>query len=234
MATRRATAQRSGRQAPRAATPHTSPYETLKKAILSGEFTPGQPMAEVSLAEWCAVSRTPIREALGRLEQDGLVHRNDRGVVVVRERSPQEIIDIYDTRLLLEANVGRFAAERRTELDIRLLRRLLEVDNQLDVADPDAMADANRTFHRAVWRASHNESLLDLLERLNLHLARYPGTTLAAPGRWHTALEQHAELVTAIENRDTNAAHDIALKHFQDARDIRLDLFATETAYQSR
>lgn len=228
MAQRRGAAERRPRQAPPAVTERVAPYEMLKQAILSGDLAAGQPLVELSLAEWCEVSRTPIREALGRLEQDGLVERTDRGLVV-RERSPQEIMDIYDTRLLLEASVGRFAAERRTDFDVRVLRRLLELEEKVSPRDPEKMADANQTFHRAIWRASHNESLIDLLERLNLHLARYPGTTLSAPGRWRAACKQHATLVDAIERRDANAAHDIALQHFQDARDIRLDLFTAET-----
>src|ERR1700754_1808293 len=83
-----------------------TPYERLKQAILDGELVPGQQLVEISLAQWCQVSRTPIREALSRLEQDGLALRTDRGLVV-RERSPEEILDIYDTRIVLEAMAAR-------------------------------------------------------------------------------------------------------------------------------
>lgn len=228
MAAARGNPPRKTRPAPAAAA-RILPYEMVKNAILAGDLKPGQQLVEITLAEWCEVSRTPIREALGRLEQDGLVERSDRGLVV-RERSPQEIIDIYDTRLLLEANVGRFAAERRTTYDVRLLRRLIEVDDQVRSANIEGMVEANQTFHRAVWRASHNESLIDLLERLNLHLARYPETTLSAPGRWKAARQQHKMLVDAIEARDSEAAHKMAFDHFVDAREIRLKLFTEEDA----
>lgn len=203
------------------------PYEMLKQAILSGELKAGQPLVEASLAAWCQVSRTPIREALRRLEQDGLIERSDRGLVI-RERSPQEILDIYETRITLEATAGRMAAERRTDHDVRLLRRLHERGEQIPAEEISAVVEANRQFHRAVWRASHNDSMLDLLERLNLHLLRYPETTLAAPGRWQEARKQHAKLVDAIEARDSEAAYRIAFEHFVDARDIRLALFADE------
>lgn len=205
------------------------PYEMLKQAILSGELKPGRPLVETSLAAWCQVSRTPIREALRRLEQDGLVQRSDRGLVV-RERSPQEILDIYETRIALEAAAGRMAAERRTEHDVRLLRRLHERSNQISVDDIPAVVEANRQFHRTVWQASHNESLFDLLDRLELHLARYPETTLAAPGRWDAARHQHEALVDAIEQRDPDAAYKVAFEHFVVARDIRLSLFADEAS----
>jgi DNA-binding GntR family transcriptional regulator len=201
----------------------------LKQAILSGELKAGQSLVETSLATWCQVSRTPIREALRRLEQDGLIERSDRGLVV-RERSPQEILDIYETRIALEATAGRMAAERRTDHDVRLLRRLYERSNEIASDNIAGIVEANRQFHRTVWNASHNDSLLDLLERLNLHLARYPETTLAAPGRWQNACHQHGLLVDAIEKRDSEGAYKIALEHFVDARDIRLTLFADEAS----
>jgi DNA-binding GntR family transcriptional regulator len=199
------------------------PYETLKAAILKGDLQPGQQLVEQSLAEWCGVSRTPIREALRRLQQDGLVDRTDRGMAV-KQRSPEEILDIYDTRLVLEGFAGRTAADRRTAFDLRTLRRWIERGNQLSESSP-GLVEANLGFHAAVWQATHNESLIDLLGRLNLHLARYPETTLAFPGRWDEARREHEELLDAIEARDGDLAQDIATRHFARARDIRLAIF---------
>lgn len=229
MAANDGVARNGQRAAPPPRIPRVAPYEMLKQAILSGELAPCQPLVETTLASWCGVSRTPIREALRRLEQDGLVDRSIHGLAV-RERSPEEILDLYDTRIVLEATVGRVAAERRTDHDVRLLRWSLQHGDDVSADDSDGMVEANQQFHHAVWRASHNESLVDLLERLHLHLARYPGTTLSSPGRWDAARAQHAELVDAIERRDDDAAHHIAERHFLEARDIRLALFAKESA----
>lgn len=201
-----------------------SPYEMLRSAILSGELPAGQSLVETSLAEWCGVSRTPIREALRRLEQDGLVHHSEGGLVV-RVRSPEEILDIYETRIVLEATAGRVAAERRTDHDIRLLRYVLERGQEVPASDVAGMVEANQQFHRLIWRASRNESLIDLLERLNLHLGRYPETTLSAPGRWAAACREHGDLLDAIEQRRADDAYRIAHEHFVHARDIRLKLF---------
>lgn len=227
MPPKRTVAPTARRPVPVSPASQVSPYEMLKQAILSGELPPGQPLVETSLAAWCEVSRTPVREALQRLEQDGLVERNAHGLAV-RARSPEEILDLYDTRMVLEASVGRFAAERRSEHDVRMLRWQLNRCETITAGDISAMVDANQQFHRTVWRASHNESLIDLLERLNLHLARYPGTTLGSPGRWETAVAEHGELVSAIERRDGDGAYEIAMAHFAAARDIRLALFAAE------
>jgi DNA-binding GntR family transcriptional regulator len=195
----------------------------LKQAILQGELAPSQPLVENDLAEWCQVSRTPIREALTRLEQDGLIERADRGLIV-RERSPEDILDIYETRIALEATVARVAAERRTEYDLRSMRRVLDQSRATSRGNVDRV-ELNRQFHRTIWVASHNESLIDLLERLNLHLARYPATTLSFPGRWKQALDEHQALVDAIEHRDGARASSVALTHFTEARDIRIKLW---------
>lgn len=205
-----------------------APYEMLKNAILSGELAPGQTLVETPIAEWCGVSRTPIREAFRRLEQDGLIHRKD-AVLVVRERSPEDILDVYETRIVLEATAARVAAERRTDHDVRLLRLMLEQGRRIEDGDVAAMVEANRQFHRAIWRASRNESLVDALDRLNMHLGRYPETTLSYPGRWATACAEHELLIDAIEARRPRKAYTLAEQHFSEARDIRLELFARDS-----
>jgi DNA-binding GntR family transcriptional regulator len=217
-------AARLATQAASQAARQVPPYEIIKQAIIKGELLPGQPLVEGVLAATCQVSRTPIREALTRLEQDGLVERSDRGLIV-RDRSPEEILDIYQVRGVLEGTVATSAADRRNEHDIRILRSLLKQSDQVKADDDEAKVEVNRAFHHAVWAAGHNDCLLDLLERLDLHLGRYPATTLSFPGRWDEARHEHGELVDAIESRDGAAAQACALRHFSRARDIRLDLW---------
>jgi DNA-binding GntR family transcriptional regulator len=201
------------------------PYERIKQAILDGSLQPGEALVESTLGGWIGVSRTPVREALGRLEQDGLVVRTDRGMAV-RARTPEEVLDIYEVRISLEATAARMAAARHTELDQVRLERELALAEALDLGDGDALVHRNREFHRMVWLSSHNESLIDLLNRLNLHLLRYPATTLIAPGRWEEALVEHRELVEAIVAADGARAQAVAEHHFTTARDIRLALWA--------
>jgi DNA-binding GntR family transcriptional regulator len=201
-----------------------SPYERIKQAILDGTFQPGFALVELTVAEWCGVSRTPIREALLRLEQDGLVNKSERGMIV-RERTPEEVLDIYEVRISLEVAAARIASERHTLLDRVRLERLMTRVEETDGPLGQLHADRNRDFHRGIWLASHNESLIDLLDRLNLHLLRYPLTTLTAPGRWKESLEEHRELVAAILAREPVRAQEIAQRHFTTARDIRLALW---------
>lgn len=216
-------------KAPGAAGRKPSPYERLTQAILSGELGPGQTLVETALAEWCQVSRTPVREALTRLQQDGLVVRSERGLVV-RERSPEEILDIYETRIELEAMASRVAATRRSHLDLLTMRRIADGLDSVDTSDEVAMSAGNREFHRSVWRASHNESLTDLLRRLDQHLARYPSTTLSQPGRWEEGNREHRAIAEAIEAQDADRAHELSAAHFAKARDLRLMLWAQDRA----
>ncbi len=215
------------RQGPLSRTP--SPYDRIKKAILDGTFQPAFVLAESWLSQWCGVSRTPVREALSRLEQDGLVSRTERGMSVT-QRTPEEILDIYETRIALEGAAARMAALRHSPLDRIRIERLMVGVEAVNESDHQAMADMNREFHRGVWLATHNLALIDLLDRLNLHLLRYPITTLTAPGRWQQALTEHRALVSAVLDREPDRASAVAEGHFSTARDIRLALWEDITA----
>lgn len=203
-----------------------SVYDQLKRAILEGELAPGHPLVETGLAETYGVSRTPIREALHRLQQDDLVERGDRGLCVA-ERSEEQILEIYEARIALEAAACEAAARRRNDMDLARLHGLLDAAPG-DSPSPAEMARYNRRFHEAVWNASHNGTLIDLLSRLFLHLRRYPSTTLTFPGRWGEALEEHAGLVAAIEARDAEEAGRIGREHMAKARDVRLLMWREE------
>lgn len=203
--------------------PRLTPYEWIKQAIMSGTLVPGQPLVEISLAEQCQVSRTPVREALTRLEQDGLVQRTAQGLVV-RESSPGEIIDLYETRVVLESKAAQVAASRHTRADMSAIKRTAENYRRVDPDDVDRMVDLNREFHRSVWYASHNLSLIDLLERLNMQLGRRPSTTLRYSGRRETTLIEHDQIITAIAEGDAEAAAIAASLHFNAALDIQLKL----------
>lgn len=202
----------------------TSVYDEIRDAIVAGAIVPGQVLSENQLAADFGTSRTPVREALHRLEIEALVERLPRGVRV-RETSPEEIIDIYDVRITLEGAAARAAAERATELD---RRRLRAAQDAMVVAGDDAKARAasNRQFHEAIWAASHSPTLVDLLRRLNVHLVRYPTTTLQGDARWAAVLTEHEELLAAIEARDASRAREIAETHMTAAREVRMQMYA--------
>ena len=202
-------------------------YLQLRGAIESGELAAGEWLVEASLARRYGVSRTPVREALRRLEQDGLVERGERGLQV-RTRSPEEILEIYEVRIVLEGLAARFAALRRSALDLARLERAAEIMEQLQSSEPAAQAESNLAYHQAIWRSSHNATLMDMLHRLQGHLTRYPATTLSRPGRWPVVLEDHQQLLEAIREGQADHAQELAEAHMAAARDIRLKMYGEE------
>ena len=199
-------------------------YDRLRGEIVDGSLDAGAPLVELTVAERYGTSRTPVREALRRLEQDGLVERGDRGMRV-RTRSPEEILEIYEARISLEATAAAAAAQRHTEFDLIRIRHAQTAMEATPDDDPRAMAAANRAVHEAIWSAGHNGTIVDLLTRLNNHLTRYPATTLKAHGRWGEALSEHRTLIAAIEARDSERAHDAARGHMAKARELRLQIY---------
>ena len=205
-----------------------SPYEVLRQEIIAGQVDQGESLVETALAKRLGVSRTPVREALKKLEQDGLIERHDRGLRI-KMRSAEEILEIYEVRIVLEELAARLAAHRRTPFD---LARLQAAHDQMAARRPETAAEQigiNRTFHQTLWRAAHNSTLIDQLQRLTDHVSRYSSTTLGSEGRWEEAVREHADILEAVTKSDADAAARIASQHFVAARDIRLRMYASET-----
>jgi DNA-binding GntR family transcriptional regulator len=198
-------------------------YHQLLEEVLEGDLRPGEILVESALGKRFGVSRTPIREALRMLEQDGVLERVNRGMRV-RQTSSEEVLEIYGVRTILEAAAARDAATRRTDYDLASLDRILRSMRDARTSTPPEMAVINRSFHRAIWQAARNHTLADLLERLAVHLRRYPATTYMRPGRWEEALEEHRQLLEAIRAGDPDAAAAVAEKHMWASRDVRLDM----------
>lgn len=199
-------------------------YDEIRAAIIDGRFPSHQVLSESFLANEFGTSRTPVREALYRLEHEQLIERASRGVRV-RDSSPEEILDIYEVRITLEGAAARAAAHRATALDLARLRSAQESMRDAGAGASERF-NSNRRFHEAIWEASHNPTLIDMLQRLDLHLIRYPTTTLTYRDRWEEALQEHEELLEAIERRDAERAREIAEQHMTGAREARLQMYA--------
>lgn len=208
----------------RSATPGKTAYRQLSEEIVSGELAPGEMLVEAQLAARLGISRTPVREALGRLEQEGFVERYDRGLRV-RSRSIEEILEIYEIRVELEVLAARAAARNRSEIDLMVLQRAHDQMAAVQPGEAGTMVEVNRTFHTALWRAGGNKTLADLLTRLNTQLQRYRSTTLSEPGRWEQAIREHEALVAAVRDRDAEQATAIAREHIESARDLRMAMY---------
>lgn len=209
------------------ATDRPSAYVLLKQEILTGALRPGEYLKETKLAERFGVSRTPVREALMRLDHDRVVERNRRGYQV-RIITPEEILEIYEARSIIEGAAAAAAAERHTATDRVHINAANNRYQELDVSDPVARVQANVDFHATIWEASHNRAFADLLGRLNLQFLRFPNTTLTYPGRWEKSKKEHQALTDAILSRQPALASELARLHTDAAGTVRTQIWEDE------
>ena len=179
--------------------PQKDAYALILQAIDRGLYRPGDRLVESELAERFGVSRTPIREALQRLETQGLLARDGRSLIVASLDHGQ-MAQLYVVRAELEGLAARLAAQHASPEEIRVMQEMVAADQAL-VSDPDALALANRRFHRQIHLASHNTYLVQQLDLVHRSMALMATTSLAAEGRGPVALEEHSEIVAAIAAR---------------------------------
>jgi DNA-binding GntR family transcriptional regulator len=196
-------------------------YDELIEALRSGKYGPGDRILAEDVARSFAVSRTPVREALSRLQERRLLEMTPSGLAVA-QLDRQGVLELYALRELLEGAAARFAAQHASPSDIYAMRQISAAFVEAQGGDPARHAQLNRMFHNAIYEAAHNRFLHDALEGLNDALMLLPSTTFAAPGRSSTAAPEHDAILNAIERRDPDAAEDCARVHIQRARDTRL------------
>jgi DNA-binding GntR family transcriptional regulator len=197
-------------------------YNLLREAILSGELGPGERLVEDAIAREAKVSRTPVREALHRLESDGLVQPSSQGMVVTAH-SEDELYDLCVARLGIEGLVARLAAGARTELDVANFEHIIEETRvATDLADVPRLVELNHAFHEAVWRAGRNRYLASELRLLRGLIERLQPTTLSVRSRQLQAYREHVDLADAVGHGDAASAESIARGHFETAMAIRL------------
>ena len=168
------------------------------------------------------MSRTPIREALQRLETQSLLTRDGRSLIV-SSLDHNQLAELYVVRTELEALAARLAARHATDEEMRVLRDMVEAD-RAHLGDPSALARANRRFHKQIHLASHNRFLVQQLDMVHRSMALMASTSLAAVGRDEVALAEHDAIVRAIEARDEDKAGQALRDHISKAFVTRLKL----------
>jgi len=209
---------------PTAQNGHKDAYYLVLEAIDHGEFRPGDRLVESELAERFGVSRTPIREALQRLETQAVLARDGRSLVV-SSLDHDQLGELYVVRAELEGLAARLAAQHAAPEEIRVLYDMIRKDREL-VDRPDLLSRANKRFHRQIHLASHNRYLIQQLEMVHRSMALLATTSLAVDDRGARALDEHEAIVKAIEARDGEAADRAIRAHISHAYETRLKLDA--------
>ncbi|MEM8843160.1 MAG: GntR family transcriptional regulator [Pseudomonadota bacterium] len=203
----------------------TDIYTALLEAIDRGDYPPGERLIETDLAKRFGVSRTPVREALNRLESHGMAQRDGRRGLTVSRLDYDQLGELYELREVLEGYAARLAARHASAAEIAVLQEMVDAD-RARAEDAPALAQANRLFHRQLHRAAHNRYLNDMLQRMRRSLALLSGTTFTASERPKQSNDDHEVIVDAIEARDENAAEAAARAHISSAYALRLRLEA--------
>ena len=212
------------------ATPQKDAYALILEAIDSHIYKPGDRLVESELADRLGVSRTPVREALQRLETQSLLTRDGRSLIVATLDHTQ-MAELYVVRGTLEGLAARLAARHATPEEIAVLRDMLAADQALR-NDPAGLSRANRRFHKQIHLASHNRFLVQQLDLVHRSMALLATTSIAAEGRGADTREEHGRIVAAIAAGDGDAAEAALREHISRAfvTRLRLDAAKVESA----
>ena len=195
-------------------------YDLILNAIDVGIYRPGERLVESELADRFGVSRTPVREALQRLETQALLRRDGRSLIVA-SLDHNQMAELYEVRAELEGLAAALAAKHAGKEEIRVLYAMIEEDHAL-LDNPRELSLANRRFHRQIHLASRNRFLVQQLEMVHRSMALLAETSLAADGRGQMALDEHRQIVEAIEAGDGETADQRLKDHLSYAFETRL------------
>jgi DNA-binding GntR family transcriptional regulator len=203
-------------------------YRRLRDAIQQGEFKSGHRVMEIEVAEWLNVSRTPVRDAIRRLESEGMLEHEPRNGLVVARIDRKAVMELYVMRETLEGTAARLCARHASDMEIQDLVDLVERERQLQ-GELQLLPAHNKRFHVAVHRGAHNRYLEKSLAAIS-DLGLLGAPLMSLPHRTQAAVEEHAKIVEAIRRRDADAADEAARSHVRAAQRERLKrLFPEES-----
>ena len=204
-------------------------FNTLRQAILRGELKPGERLMEIQLANKLGVSRTPIREAIRKLELEGLVLMIPRKGAEVADIKEKNLRDVLEVRRALEILAVRLACERITDEQIVELRQAAsDFKFTLKNEDITKIAEADVKFHDVIYEATGNKKLIQLLNNLREQMYRYRVEYLKNESAYKKLLDEHEEIINKIENRSTQEAIDVVCRHIDNQVKTVVDTIRTK------
>lgn len=186
-------------------------YSEIRKSIVRGTYKPGEKLQEEKLAEELGVSRTPVREALRKLEVERFVTYYPHRGTVVSSISTDEISDLYKVRCLLERLIVCRAAKNATPTDIEELLSILKKEES--AVKPDDILDAVDEFNNTIYNLSNAETLIDLAKKVREFLSRTTASNHLNPIRRQQAHEEHLHIIDALSRNDPDLAEKYTIEH---------------------
>ena len=205
--------------------------EALRSAIRRGILEPGERLMEVQLADELGISRTPVREAIRKLEQEGYVIMMPRRGTYVSSVSVKDVKEIFEIRSALETLAAELATLRIEPDELIKLRALLtEIEGHIEREDSmDKIVATDVEFHGLLYQVSRNERLVAIISNLMEQLARFRTLSMSYPGRLKETLAEHRAMVEAIAAGDVEAARDAAERHMEQAEATLLKAMRKQT-----
>ncbi len=201
-------------------------FEKLESDIVSGVYPRGEILTELKLVEQLNVSRTPIREALRRLEQERLIQDTGKGSLVLGI-TLDDLVDIMDIRMRCEGLAARYAALNRTQADADRLRHLMELqDFYLDKGDYDHLREIDDEFHECIYEFCGRHVLLDTLQPLHRKTQRYRRGSISNAQRRQRSTQEHKAICDAICAGDPDAADAAMTRHIENAKESMIERFS--------
>ena len=202
-------------------------FEYLREAILTGKLEPGQRLMEVQLAEQLGVSRTPVREAIRKLELEGLVVMIPRKGAYVADVSLKDIIDVLEIRAALEGLAASLASERMCDEDLEKLEGIAhEFKKKLDTDNIEEMVEKDVEFHDLIFKATNNQKLIQINNSLREQVYRFRITYISDFDTSKNLVSEHAQILDAICKRDSRVAMEHAMTHIENAEQFLIERFS--------
>ena len=186
-------------------------YQTLQEQILSGAFPPGMPLFIREISVQLDVSRTPVKEAIGRLTYDGYVELLPNRCAIVARISASEIMELLEVREALEGSAAFYAAQRRTEEDIEEMRRISNYHRNIPYENREEMVLWDRKLHMAIAKATNNQQMINMLDKVFEKLVRI--ALPISPDRLVDSVRQHEAILDAIRQRNAEEARRMMMDH---------------------
>lgn len=197
--------------------------ESIRQAIISGQFPPGMRLMELQLAEEMGVSRTPVREAIRKMELEGLVIMIPRRGAYVADISIKDINEVYEVRTALDVLSAGLAAERIDKSEIQEMRELLAEEAALvEARDYPKIIDNDTAFHDVIYRASGNTRCMNIISNLREQITAIRGRSMPYPGRVEIMLKEHRAIFDAIAAGKVEKAQEAVRTHMENAEQTLL------------
>ncbi len=196
-------------------------YMSLKEAIVNGDLLPGQRLIEHQLSNQMRISRIPVREAIKKLEQDGLVQKLDRRGFIVTSLTKKEIEEAFGIRSVLESYAAYLATEQMNEALLEKLQGSIDAYRKgLEEGDTEKLMQLNTQFHEAVYKAAGSKKLYSLINNFRDSIYRYRRPLLNSPEFARLSLHDHEEMVAAMRERDKEKVEKLVRRHILRGKDI--------------